>query len=93
VLDLYRVRYLGIRETHPEYGRYRYRAGYREDRRYREPRSYEAWRAREEGREGEREKVREKNSPAPGYDVRPMKGRERKEPRDGKPRDSLREGA
>jgi len=93
VLDLYRVRYLGIRESHPEYGRYRYRAGYRQDRRYREPRSYEAWRAGEDGREGERAKVREKNPLVPGSDGRPLKGRERKEPRDGKPRDSLREGA
>jgi len=43
--------------------------------------------------EGARAKDREKNSLVPGSDGRPMKGRERKEPRDGKPRDSLREGA
>jgi hypothetical protein len=66
VLELYRTRYLGIRESHPEYGRYRYRAGYQETRRYREPASYEAWRAREDMRDGGRVKLREKNTPAEG---------------------------
>lgn len=93
VAELYRARYLRIRESHPEYGRYRYRAGYRQTRRYREPASYEAWKAREEGRDGERTKVREKNPPVPGSDEGPVRGREGKELRDGKPRDSLREGA
>ena len=64
VNDLYRARYLRIRESHPEYGRYRYRAGYREARRYREPASYEAWKFREEGRDGKRASLREKNAPA-----------------------------
>jgi hypothetical protein len=66
VMELYRARYLGIRESHPEYGRYRYHAGYQETRRYREPASYEAWKARGDGRDGGRAKVREKNSPAEG---------------------------
>src|SRR5262249_33866357 len=51
VIDLYRARYLRIRESHPEYGRYRYRGDYREGRRYREPTSYEVWKFREEGRD------------------------------------------
>jgi hypothetical protein len=69
VTGLYRARYLEIRETHPEYGRYRYRAGYRENRRYRQPPSYEGWKERVEGRAGGREKVRE-NPPVPVYDGR-----------------------
>ncbi len=44
VVTLYRARYVRIRETHPEYGRYRYRPGYRASTRYREERDYEAWR-------------------------------------------------
>ena len=83
VTDLYRARYLRIRESHPEYGRYRYRAGYRETRRYQEPPSYDVWKDREEERDGRRLKVPEQNPPVPGYDGGPLKGRERKEPRDG----------
>lgn len=41
---IYRERYVRIRQTHPEYGRYRYRSGYRASRRYRESQDYEAWR-------------------------------------------------
>ena len=63
VTEVYRARYLRIRESHPEYGRYRYRAGYRDDPRYREPRSYEAWRAQGDGGHGGRENLREKNAP------------------------------
>ena len=70
VTRLYRARYLEIRESHPEYGRYRYRAGYREERRYRQPLRYEGWKERVEGRSGGREKVREHNPPVPGYDGR-----------------------
>ena len=71
VTRLYRARYLEIRERHPEYGRYRYRAGYRENRRYRHPPSYEGWKERiMEERAGGREKVREQNSPVPVYDGR-----------------------
>jgi len=44
---VYRERYVRIKENHPEYGRYRYRAGYREDPRYRESRDYDAWRSNE----------------------------------------------
>lgn len=92
-IGVYRSRYLRIREAHPEYGRYRYRAGYRETRRYREPKSYEAWRSGTEGRGGGREKLREHGSPAPGSDGRHKKGRERTEHRGGTSRGSLREGA
>ncbi len=63
VTELYRARYPRIRESHPDYGRYRYRAGYREDRRYQAPTSFEAWKARDEGRNGERPNLREKNAP------------------------------
>jgi hypothetical protein len=70
VTGLYRARYLEIRETHPEYGRYRYRAGYRENRRYRHPPSYEGWQEGIEERTGGREKVREQNPPVPVYDGR-----------------------
>ena len=55
VVGLYRARYLAIRESHPEYGRYRYRDGYRENRLYRQPPTYEGWRDRVEGRAGGRE--------------------------------------
>jgi hypothetical protein len=50
VLALYRERYVRIRETHPEYGRYRYRPGYRASTRYREDRDYESWRREEPAR-------------------------------------------
>jgi len=41
---LYRERYVRIREIHPEYGRHRYRPGYRASSRYREAPDYETWR-------------------------------------------------
>ena len=43
-LALYRERYVRIREVHPEYGRYRYKPGYRSSDRYRQDRDYEVWR-------------------------------------------------
>ena len=42
---VYRERYVRIKEQNPSYGRYRYPAGYREQRRYRQPRDYDSWRA------------------------------------------------
>jgi hypothetical protein len=45
VMRLYRERYVRIKETHPEYGRYRYKRGYRNSSRYVEARDYESWRA------------------------------------------------
>jgi len=44
VVNLYRERYVTIREHHPEYGRYRYQPGYRSTSRYREECDYERWR-------------------------------------------------
>jgi hypothetical protein len=44
VMAIYRDRYVRIRERHPDYGRYRYREGYRASQRYREPADYERWR-------------------------------------------------
>jgi hypothetical protein len=41
---VYRERYVRIREAHPDYGRYRYKPGYRGSIRYRESRDYDAWR-------------------------------------------------
>jgi hypothetical protein len=41
---IYRERYVRIKEQNPTYGRYRYSAGYRGERRYREPRDYDVWR-------------------------------------------------
>ncbi|TMQ65301.1 MAG: hypothetical protein E6K78_07755 [Candidatus Eisenbacteria bacterium] len=41
---LYRERYVRIKESHPDYGRYRYRPGYRVQPRYLEGRDYESWR-------------------------------------------------
>jgi hypothetical protein len=49
---VYRERYVRIKENHPEYGRYRYRAGYREDLRFRESRDYDAWRGERSGSRG-----------------------------------------
>jgi hypothetical protein len=51
VIEVYRARYVRIKEQHPDYGRYRYRAGYREEPRYREPLDYDRW--TREGRVGE----------------------------------------
>lgn len=45
-MTVYRNRYVQIREAHPDYGRYRYQAGYRSRDRYRSPRDYDSWRAR-----------------------------------------------
>ena len=63
---IYRARYVRIKEAHPDYGRHRYRPGYKSAERYRDPRDYESWRrevkpgsAPETKQAGER-KVREK---------------------------------
>ena len=41
----YRERYVRIKEQNPSFGRYRYPAEYRAQRRYREPQDYDSWRA------------------------------------------------
>jgi len=92
VVGLYRERYPRIKESHPEYGRYRYRSDYQITRRYREPRDYDTWRSAEGARGGERGRVREKRPHVPDRDQEQRKGRERREPGGEKPGDSLTEG-
>src|SRR5262249_11662909 len=53
---LYRQRYVRIKENHPEYGRYRYRSGYRSSPRYSEGRDYENWRQQRPEDRGPRER-------------------------------------
>ena len=81
---VYRDRYVRIKEAHPDYGRYRYRAGYRSAERYREPADYEASRGGAKpapvAKQGER-KVREKEAQDPGK-KKERKGDKRKGPRD-----------
>jgi hypothetical protein len=69
---LYRERYVRIRESHPDYGRYRYAPRYRSSTRYREGREYD-WSKdeRKRGSAGEREpdwrkRERERRPETPG---------------------------
>ncbi len=83
---LYRDRYVRIKESHPDYGRYRYREGYRAAPRYRDPRDYEAWRSDvkhkpDSGKPGRKDKIREKDGDEPGT-KQERKGEVRKVPRD-----------
>jgi hypothetical protein len=84
---IYRDRYVRIKETHPEYGRYRYREGYRAATRYREPRDYERWRSgvnrkpAPEARPGRKAKAPEQGGQPPGRKEH-RKGEQRKGPRD-----------
>jgi hypothetical protein len=86
-IAIYRDRYVRIKENHPDYGRYRYREGYRDGPRYREPRDYETWRGdvrekpRSNGNPGRKQKDREKQRDEPGG-KKDRKGGERKGPRD-----------
>lgn len=74
---VYRQRYVRIKESHPDYGRYRYRAGYRGDARYRESRDYETWRATPRERTPERDGSRRVRT----KELRRSKdGQERREP-------------
>ena len=86
VSGLYRERYVRIKETHPDYGRYRYGRGYRMSSRYAAARDYESWR-RAEGREVRRgdEGVQDRGRANRGG--RQHEPRERKEPRDRPGRD------
>lgn len=64
---LYRERYVRIKEQNPSFGRYRYRADYRDQRRYREPVDYETWRAAPGSPKASPDmKVRERGRPEPG---------------------------
>ena len=84
---LYRERYVRIKESHPDYGRYRYREDYRATERYREPRDYERWRdgVRQEpvreARKGRKQKDREHDGQEQGS-PKERKGEKRKGPRD-----------
>lgn len=100
-MAVYRDRYVRIKESHPDYGSYRYREGYRATPRYQEPRDYDVWRGRgaekpapgvSTDRKGRgREKQKEKDRDNPGK-RKGRKGDERKGPRDSESRPSLRGG-
>jgi hypothetical protein len=72
VMALYRERYVRIRETHPDYGRYRYAPDYRSSSRYREGKRYENGRPdgrpepKRRRRDEEPEQTREKRRDPPG---------------------------
>lgn len=85
-ITIYRDRYVRIKESHPDYGRYRYRDGYRAAPRYREPQDYEAWRSGtrakpSNGSPGRKLKGREKDRDKAGS-TKDRKGDQRKGPRD-----------
>lgn len=93
-LVVYRERYVRIKEAHPDYGRYRYRSGYRSESSYRDPRDYEQWRARVKQGTDSRlapdrgRKAREKDGREPGT-KKERKGEKRKGPRDDRSRLTL----
>ena len=100
---IYRDRYVRIKEAHPDYGRYRYRQGYKSAERYRDPRDYESWRhevkpgsapeTKQAGEREVREKAREKDDQEPGTKKErkgdKRKGDKRKGPRDNASRLTL----
>jgi len=51
-IAVYRERYVRIRENHPDYGRFRYREGYRNTPRYRDERDYDQWQRNPRTRSG-----------------------------------------
>lgn len=63
VNEIYRDRYVRIKEEHPDYGSYRYRARYQEEPRYRDPADYDRW--TREGRV-----VQGKSGPGRGEEMR-----------------------
>jgi len=91
---VYRDRYVRIKRDHPDYGRYRYRDGYRAEPRYREPRDYETWRdqmkakPRPDRTSGRKPRDREKPRDERGK-TKDSKGDERKGPRDVESRSTL----
>ena len=84
---IYRDRYVRIKEGHPDYGRYRYREGYRAAQRYREPQDYQRWRSGQKqqpapnAKADRRRKDREQNGHEQG-NQKERKGEQRKGPRD-----------
>lgn len=91
VISLYRQRYVRIKETHPEYGRYRYRSEYRRESRYRDARDYDAWRREQRppdvGERRDRKQIRKKEVEQPVPRGK-SKGREGKGARDRESRRS-----
>jgi hypothetical protein len=78
---VYRERYVRIKEENPSFGRFRYRAEYRDERRYREPTDYESWRSgtgSSQPASPERVKVREQDRHQPGKTSEPNQRRDRK---------------
>jgi hypothetical protein len=90
VVAIYRDRYVRIKESHPDYGRYRYRDDYRSTSRYRDAGDYEPGRpvVKEKPARTERSRVkeREKDGARPG---RKEQRDTRKGPRDQRSRLSL----
>jgi hypothetical protein len=85
-MAVYRDRYVRIKEAHPDYGRYSYRAGYRSETSYQEPRDYEQWRrevnrAPADVRSKPGKEVREKDGRGQGTGKQ-RKGEQRKGSRD-----------
>lgn len=89
-VSIYRDRYVRIKESHPDYGRYRYREDYRSTSRYRDAGEYEPgrpWVKEKPARtERSRAKEREKDGARPG---RKEQRDTRKGPRDHGSRLSL----
>jgi hypothetical protein len=83
VVHLYRQRYVRIREAHPEYGRYRYKPGYRSSTRYRDERDYDSWKS---GRSGSAERP-------PGVERKPRKPSSKEESRRERPRERKERGS
>lgn len=77
----YRERYVRIKVQNPSYGRYRYPAGYRGQRRYQQPRDYDSWRTGPALPGPGDVKVQEKDRRKPGRN-----GTDQKDWRDRKPR-------
>jgi hypothetical protein len=93
VIALYRERYVRIRERHPEYGRYRYRPGYKSSPRYREGRDYEAWRSGSRGQKDRPSQVERKGRRSgEGKPRGESREREDRKKGDGKERRSERGG-
>ena len=106
-MAVYRERYVRIKESHPDFGGYRYREGYQSNPGYQEPRDYEAWRSGAAGKSApgmsperktkESGKPKESTKPKEKHPGNPDKtdgrqGEERKGPRDFGSRLSLRGG-
>jgi hypothetical protein len=90
---VYRERYVRIKESNPSFGRYRYPADYRAQRRYREPRDYDSWRTGTQkppvpGGLKVREKVRQK----PGNNEMDRKKRRDRERQPAEPWDARPDG-